>query len=188
MKFLLVLFFVSLFISSLSASSYAQQHIDTAVKPLGKGTVFQGKWRGYELMTYKVLSKTSLVDVKTGAVLNYNAELNMTQGSTTKFTPHSGKRPSGTNGVLKVGHKWQHTYKSGDVTWTRKCKVAKKGTFKSKYIIVSNAFQVKCANQRLDRPKGKRETIWLLEDFAHMLSYSANWQGGSMQFEIRGFQ
>ena len=176
---------VVLFLTMVLAGSASAQTVLTFdksnVKPGLALTYIDNKKR---TRTTTLLSRTKFRS-EDGETAVVNADGNSLKAGKTKFKPHSGIRPPGAGGALRVGMKWKHTYTRDKVKRTRNCRVAKSGTYKNKHLSVKNAFLIRCANKRADRPNGMQESIWVTPALLATLSYKASWGSGGYSWELK---
>jgi len=103
------------------------------------------------------------------------------------FDPHSGSRPPGSRGKLRVGQSWTHRYKVNGVDRVRRCEVEEQRDFVTAAGLFPNALKIECENQRQDRNLPRYEEIWFAPNFDAELKFTAEWFGtdpGNFGYEL----
>ena len=175
---------VSLVLSAGLAFAQTVVSFDRAGPKPGNEFVYDsGKGRTVKL-TFKAPGQYAKAD---GSLVRKDRDGNTLQNGPRSFVPHSGYRPTGVSGNLKVGHTWVHQYESEGIVRTRKCNIESKKDVTTKAGTFPGAYKVVCESQRHDRSLPRYEEIWFAENLDIEVKYSAKWYGsspGSMGYEL----
>jgi len=171
-----------------TAGASEKQVVDLTISGVSVGQRLFFKTDKGEQFSVEMINKLrSMTRGRGDKIIVKNIDGNTLSSGERQFKPHSGYRPPGAAGALRVGESWTHRYVIDGVNRTRICSVARQEDLENSSIVVKGTFIVECTNQRADRSLPKHEEIWFAPNLFIELRYEATWGGsspGSFWYEV----